>query len=81
MISLNREKMFVAAVLRACVSKLSEWQVCPPTSLLAQPSAQRGYETPFWILSLKSNIILTETLDWQNSVESISSNNFEIVTE
>ena len=34
MFSLNVVKILVAAVLRACVSKRSDWQVGPPRSLL-----------------------------------------------
>ena len=50
----NFEKFFVAAVLRVCVSKLSDWQVGPPRSLLDSV--------------INSNIKLTKTLGWQSSV-------------
>ena len=50
MVSLNGGKTGVATALKVYLSKLSDWQV-GPTGTRRQP---KGFETPFWILSLKS---------------------------
>ena len=64
------ENFFVAAVLRVCVSKLSDWQVGPPRSLLAH-ALSLEVSKPILDSVINSNIKLTKTLDWQNSFETI----------